>query len=304
MINQLIDDGFRAAHLPEPPRIYRYDQGEQRYYARVMEQDGGVPRITWFPSVTTVIRNTTALPPHLLKWYADKGMDEANTIRDTAAEYGTTFHMYAALLMAGHTIPGPEFAVMDPRLQKDIVALVAFIREHDVEPLAVEMLMASDALGIAGTVDMVARMKWRGARVTAVVDFKTSAGLYREHELQVEMYRQMWNETYGGHELSEPLAKDYGLPTVKPYFVAHSFLWRPKDWRSAPTYELKEVEGNISYEEVLATCQLYSARHPEWSPKPRRIMRHGDITMRGDLPTMDTEDPDVVVMNKYQGVTA
>lgn len=304
MINQIVDYEFRAAHLPEPPHIYRYDQGDTRYYARVTTSDD-VPRVSWFPSVTTVIRETSPLPPHLLKWYADKGMDEATAIRDDAAEYGTTFHMYAATMLAGKHINGDEFTVMEPRLQRDLMALMQFVRDRNVEPIAVEMLLASDELGIAGTIDLVCRLDWKGARVTAVVDLKTSAGFYQSHKQQLELYRQMWNEIYGRYEADDVTTLEYNLPKVKPYFAAHTFLWRPKDWRTKPTYDLKETEGEVSYDEVVTMCKLYKARNPEWRPRPFvRMQVPEKLTATGDLPTFTTEDPEVMILEKFERVLA
>lgn len=299
MINQLVDYEFRAAHLPEPPPIYRYDQGDARYYARVT--DGEPPTVSWFPSVTTVIRETSPLPPHLLKWYADKGMDEATAIRDEAAEYGTTFHIYAASLLAGKAIPGAEFQVMEPRLQRDLMALMQFVRDREVEPIAVEMLMASDTLGIAGTIDLVCRMNWKKGRVMAVVDLKTSSGFYRAHKQQIELYRQMWNETYGSYEHAEPMARELGLPSVKPYFAAHTFLWRPKDWRTEPNYDLKEVEGEVPYDEVVNMCNLYRSRYPDWRPRNSvRMQVPSEVTANGQMPTFTTEDPELIILEKWE----
>jgi hypothetical protein len=78
---------------------------------------------------------------------------------------------------------GPE-----PRVRSE--ALDAFAEyqawrdAHEVKPLKVEQTVWHSGLEYAGTLDLLARVNGR----LAVVDFKTSKGIYPEYELQVAAY--------------------------------------------------------------------------------------------------------------------
>lgn len=293
-INEIVSSEWRSAQLPPPPSVYRWDQDDSRYYGRVVVKDSA-QSVRWYPSVTSVIRDTSPMPPHLLKWYADKGLAEANAIRDEAADYGTNFHIYASHLITGGTIGAEHFGAMSTRLQKDLVALIAWVREHNVKPLASEMLLVSDFFGVAGTVDLVCELdhiEKNGdiTRARAVVDFKTSSALHRSHELQVNLYRHMWNEHYSDAK----------------FHASEAILWRPKDWRKAPSWEAKDVCSNTEgdYLELATMCQLWKWRNPGFSPKPktRFAVDVGGLSLAA-TPAMESENPDEVILDRHNEVT-
>ena len=288
---------WMADGMPAPPNVYRWDQDDSRYYGRVIDNDG-TPGVVWYPSVTTVIRDTSPMPPHLLKWYADKGLDEAHAIRAAAAEYGTEFHKFAGHLMAGGNITMEYFATFDRRLQKDLQALAAWSREFNVVPLASEMLLVSDKFGVAGTVDLVCEMDYveksgEVTRCVAIVDYKTSSGIYRSHEIQAQMYRHMWNDMYSDTRATID-GKEIRL------HASEAILWRPKDWRKAPSWEAKAVGVQDTYLEIAMMCNLWKARNPDWSPKAQ-------IQYQFDGPfTLDTQaravaiDPEIVILDRHE----
>src|SRR5690606_18783260 len=98
--------------------------------------------------------------------------------------------------------------------KRDVLALAQFIREHNVRPLGVEVCLASDEMGVAGTIDLPCKMTvmqdgdWgevykSGPRkgetkitkapveVTAIVDFKSGMkGFWESHEIQLHLYRR------------------------------------------------------------------------------------------------------------------
>lgn len=260
--------------LPKPEPIFREDRSGTRYYAHVDETGA----VTWYPSVTTVIRDTSPTPYGLLQWYAKHGMQEANRLRDEAAEYGTSLHIDIARIMSGEVVtPDSE------RKAKDLMAWVAFCEERKVEPIAVEIPLVSKRLKVAGTADLVCRMTFGGTSVLAMVDIK-SGGSYEDHAVQLDMYRQAFNEQY-----REALGES----------VFFMFNWHPNDWTKKPTYKL--VNQTATIDEAFLRCQLWHTMHKA-SPRPHLTVS-GPVGLGIEMPTITVEDPDDTARAKWQAIT-
>lgn len=226
---------FDADALREPPyRLYRLDEQGYRYYYRI-EGD----RAVLYPSVTTLLRQTTPTSPFLIKWMVENG-DAATEKRDMAAAYGTFMHIQFERLiilrtydldkagavlrdyMEQENIPDKYYFEWLPRIRKDILAFAQFIKDYNVKPLAVEISLVS-SLGYAGCIDLPCEMTSKGETFRAIIDFKSGRnGFYEDYELQLGLYRDMWNENF---------------PDTP---IKRIFNFAPKDWRKSPTYNLKE----------------------------------------------------------------
>ncbi len=248
------------ALLTQPAPIYRLKSKGQRYY-----YDWGIdgePR--FFVSVTTMIKNTMPTSPQLIKWIADKGYEESQEFAEERANYGTFMHIQIGELLINGTydldklkeklkayieeqkLPSSLIEWEDD-LKKDILAFAQFMIDHDVKPLAVEIILTNPEDGYAGAIDLICEMtdEEKGyfgevyksgpragqpketkqeKRFRAVVDFKSGRkGFYPEHEIQVHAYKKMWNLNFDQY----PLEKVYN--------------WSPKDWKGkTPTYNLKD----------------------------------------------------------------
>jgi hypothetical protein len=264
---------FKLDEIPAPPPLFRYDASGQRYYAEVTSAG----YVLWYPSVTTVIRATSPMAPGLLQWYVKHG-ENAGKMRDDAAERGTQMHVLIADYLTGEDVllDGlPEFQA------KALASFDAFAKEYEVEPLAIEILVHSKDHVFAGTADLVCRMNYKGRRVLALVDFKSGENFYRDHAVQLEMYAIAWNEHYGAD-----------------YPIEYLFNWSPKDWRTKPTYNLKEQSGVSSVREVELRSQLFRIAN---DCKPKARLRVG-----GQLPNglaLSTIDPDEVVKLSWSHIT-
>ena len=237
---------FNADALKEPAyRVFQLNSDGHRYYYRFNE--AGEPE--FFPSVTTLLKQVMPTPPALLDWMIANGKDGSVEKRDLAAAYGTFMHIQfetlvinrrydfdsvpAVLLgyMERENLPERVFAEWLPKIRKDVLAFAQFVRDYNVKPLAIEIGLVHPEYHYAGCIDLPCQMtEPKTAKTfTAIVDFKSGRkGFYEEHELQLHLYREMWNVNY---------------PEIP---VARVFNFSPKDWRTKPTYNLKDQTDSVN----------------------------------------------------------
>lgn len=237
---------FDTDALREPPyRVYRLDGDGHRYYYRFGED--GEP--VFYPSVTTMLKQVMPTSPFLIEWMLANGKEGATEKRDLAAFYGTFMHIQFELLIVNRTydfdkVPGELLAYMEAnnlpdkfygdslsKIRKDVLAFAQFVRDYNVKPLAIEIGLVSPTYHFAGCVDMPCVMTdpKTGKSYTAIVDFKSGRkGFYEEHELQLHLYRMMWDENF---------------PEVR---IDRLYNFSPKDWRTKPTYNLKDQTESVN----------------------------------------------------------
>lgn len=194
--------------------------------------------------VTTVLSNTVPKPALLnwapkvvAEWVADNLDDVAdmrswdrNDIvkelkgkpweqRDAAANRGTEVHGLAERLVKGDEVEVPD------ELAGHVNAYVKFLDEWQPKPVLVESVVASRKWTIAGTLDLVADLP-NGER--ALMDLKTSRGVYPETALQCAGYR--WCEVYLDEQGDEQSLADLGITTSYVVHVrADGYDVRPLD---------------------------------------------------------------------------
>lgn len=238
---------FDKTALREPAyRVFQLNSEGHRYYYRF--NDAGEPE--FYPSVTTLLKQVMPTPPALLDWMIANGKDGSVEKRDLAAAYGTFMHIQfetliinrrydfdnvpAVLLdyMERENLPEKVFSEWCVKIRKDVLAFAQFARDYNVVPMAVEIGLVHPEFHYAGCVDLPCIMTEpkTGKKFTAIVDFKSGRkGFYEEHELQLHLYREMWNVNY---------------PDVP---VERVFNFSPKDWRGPkPTYNLKDQTESVN----------------------------------------------------------
>jgi len=247
---------FNADALREPAyRLYQLNSDGYRYYYRF--DANGEPE--FFPSVTTLLKQVMPTPPALLDWMVANGKDGAAEKRDLAAAYGTFMHgqfesliinrrydfdvVPAVLLdyMERNNVPESYFSQWIVKIRKDVLAFAQFVRDYNVRPLAVEIGLVHPVHRYAGCLDLPCMMTDPKTLkdFTAIVDFKSGRkGFYEEHELQLHLYRDMWN---------------YNYPDAP---VERVFNFSPKDWRTKPTYNLKEQTDSVNAAKIPYLLQL------------------------------------------------
>jgi hypothetical protein len=229
-----------------PAPLFRYDDGGDRFYARVNDVD-----VKWYPSVTRIIKATSPTPAGLIAWYAKHGVEGANQLRDEAADRGTQMHILFERYMAGQTI---EITGLSAFHSKALMSFDAFFRKDVAEVYAVEMLLYSDRHEFAGTCDLVCKLN--NGKI-AIVDFKSGSSVYDDYAVQLEMYRLAWNEH----------AEAHGWPVV-----TEIYNWLPKDWRTDPTWTWKRQTGEVSLNEIAARCLLFKSMNGTLrTPREKKI---------------------------------
>ena len=231
---------FDEKTLIEPPyKVWQLNSKGHRYYYRY--DDAGNPE--FFPSVTTILSQTLPKAPHLINWIANKGIEEAERYKGERAAYGTFMHaaFEELLINRAYDLDGlkgklkeyievyrlpDDFIYYADDLKKDVLAFAQFVLDYDVRPLAVEIALVHPYYKYAGMIDCPCTMRAKigsDDRINAIVDFKSGRkGFYEESEIQLGMYRDMWNVNF------------------EKFPVTRIFNFSPKDWRKRPSYNLKE----------------------------------------------------------------
>lgn len=135
------------------------------------------------PSVTTVLK--VLEKRHLETWRARVGRKEADRVTGEAKLLGTRVHTMAERL-AWDRLYQPE-AELEPFAD----AVRSFLNAHVRKPLKTELSLVSAIERVGGTLDLYCETQ---DGKLAVVDFKTSAQLTREHGLQTALYALLLRE--------------------------------------------------------------------------------------------------------------
>lgn len=237
---------FDENALKEPNyRLYQLNSDGYRYYYRFDAQ--GNPE--FYPSVTTLLRQVMPTPPALLDWMISNGKESSVEKRDMAAAYGTFMHsQFEELIinrrydfdsvpavlteyMERENVPESLFSQWIVKIRKDVLAFAQFVKDYNVQPLAVEIGLVHPEYRYAGCLDLPCLMTdpKTGEEFGAIVDFKSGRkGFYEEHELQLHLYMEMWNVNYPNK------------------MIGRVFNFSPKDWRNKPTYNLKEQTNSAN----------------------------------------------------------
>jgi hypothetical protein len=259
-------------------KLYRMDSKGGRYYYTLDKS----MKPKFYPSLTHVIGKTLQISEGLMQWKAGMGIEAAEAYMNERAEYGTDMHVSTEELLRFREINLDSIQTREEwkeDLKKDLLSMAAFIREHNVVPLAIEVMLKSE-MGFACTVDLVCKMdigtgvngnitetdKKKGTIETiyAIVDFKSGKkNFYESHEIQLEGCKIAWNESGLG---------------VK---VDRVFNWAPSDWRSKPTWKLKEQTASVSAKKLPLLLELFKIGEPE---KPSDLLQmSGMLQVDGNL---------------------
>ncbi len=167
---------------------------DERWYVKTDDNgnDIYVPSVTWvcghYPKGVA-----------FYKWLANHGWDEAEAIKNAAADKGSKIHLAIVDLINGEEV-GMDRKYKDSQdgeakeLElEEYEALLSFAEWYKATKPKItvnEQVVFSDKFGYAGTVDLIAEIdgeKW-------IIDFKTGQYIWPEYELQLSAYRNAWQE--------------------------------------------------------------------------------------------------------------
>jgi len=137
-----------------------------------------------YPSVTTILGYPPK--PWLEKWRAKWG---SLAVRKTAAAnaIGTAFHEGAEGLLWGRNV------LAHGRVHHMLARFEQWLDGVHLLPVETELKVISRKYGYAGTLDAIAEQDGK----FVLLDWKTSAGLYPDMELQLSAYAQAYEEMTG-----------------------------------------------------------------------------------------------------------
>jgi hypothetical protein len=167
-------------------------------------------------------------------------------------------------------------------LRKDILSFAQFAIDYKIKPLAVEMILADEETGMAGAIDMPCEMtiEEKGffgevyksginkglpketkteKTVRGIVDFKSGRkGFHESHEVQLEIYRRLWNKNFPDLEIEK------------------TYNWSPKEWRgTVPTYNLKDQSNSAGKDQTSLIIEMERIK--------RKRERNGLLVTQGEI---------------------
>jgi hypothetical protein len=248
------------ALIVQPQPIYRLKSNGNRYYYTFTN---GEP--TFFISVTTLIRSTLPTPFELIKWMAEKGMEESKAITEERAGYGTMLHICIGellinrkfdlellsekiLVFASSEKIAPETALawMDD-LKQDILSFAQFMIDNNVRPLAIEIMLTHPEDKYAGAIDLVCSMTisetgfWGDVYLSGDKKGKPKATKKEIDIMCIIDFKSGKKGFYESHEIQLEAYRQMWNCNYPQHPILRTFNWSPNNWRGAtPTYKLKE----------------------------------------------------------------
>jgi hypothetical protein len=168
---------------------------DERWYMRPAKDPvTGLPTHLAVPSVTWIAGH---YPKGIgfYKWLADRGWDEAQAVKQAAGNKGSKVHAAISAIIEGEEVRidskylNPETGVFEELTLEECDAIKSFVdwqKATNPETIVQDVTIFSEKYNYAGTIDYICKIDGR----VYLVDFKTSAEVWPEYELQVSAYKQ------------------------------------------------------------------------------------------------------------------
>jgi len=162
-----------------------------------------------------------------------KAKEYAKELAQEQADIGKKIHDLIHLHLLGEKI---DLSVEDEKVQAGFLAFLSWLNEHEFEPLAMEKIIYHPEYMYAGKLDVAGILDGE----LAIMDWKSSNGIYLEHYLQLSAYVK----AYQAME-NKP---------VKKAFIIHL----GKEDGSFMAYEMKDIETPFSL--FLSCLNIYNGK--------------------------------------------
>lgn len=246
--------------------MFQYNYEGKRWYYH----DG-----TWYASVTSFVKNSLPTPAHLVDWYQKNSAQEIADVLSRTSAYGTEFHDNAEYFLTHGELNLDEF---EPRMATHLASFAQFVSDHEIKPIHTEIRIKHDWTNefrenFAGTADLVAEMTYRNSSRLAMVDYKTgNITPYHKYQLMA-----------------------YGVGYAQMNGIDYQDIWyfnfRPKDWRTSPTYELKKWDiTDHDWNVLKAMCIIHEFENP---PARRKF----GVVKLGEIPSFELVAPEEIIEN-------
>ncbi len=163
----------------------------------------------------------------------DKAKKHAYELAKQEADIGSRIHELIHQHLLGQEV---EIINEEDKVQAGFLAYLGWLQEHKFKALEIEMRLAHPTYLYAGTLDVVGILDGE----LAILDWKSSGGIYLENYLQISAYKKAYEETTGKE--------------VKRVFIIHL---GKKDGDFIP-YEVRDTE--TPFEMFLACLKLYNGK--------------------------------------------
>jgi hypothetical protein len=198
----------------------------------------------WYPAVTKILEEASPMSFGLKQFFINNTAESAKEISNTALDLGSKMHdAYERLLNGLELNLVEDYKTIKEK--KHILSFYNWCEEVKPQVIETEMVVASESHRYAGTLDLACLINneiW-------IIDFKTSAAIYFDYELQIAAYKKAFEEM--------------GLGTV-----AHTAVLRTGTQHKIG-YEFKELKA--PFEAFGNVYQTYLNLHGGVLPKPPLI---------------------------------
>lgn len=265
--------------LLEPVRrLYRINNYKNGRYYYSYDKNGDP---IFYISVTNMIAQTMPTSPHLIKWIAEKGIEEAENYKEERADYGTLMHITFQKLLIEKTLNLDEIDELvegycnetgnkkeaenwADELKSDVLAFAQWVIDFNVKPVFIEVVLGSDTELYGGAVDLgcYLDMEVKGffgekyktgprkgpdketkmkKRAFAIVDFKSGKKGFYENNV-IQL------QAYKKLALQN-------FPQLGDQEI-YLFNFSPKNWRTEPSYNFKDQTYSKSADKLEALTML------------------------------------------------
>jgi len=283
----------------QPVQLRRLDSRGMRKYFTVI--DNKVDKL--YTSVTSFVGAVLPKGEGLIQWMKNLTPEQQEDILRRSSAYGTLMDILNNTIVRDGKIDNVYAEVnaylmkermydinaekWEWQIKRDLLAFIQFLKDYEVKPIATSVALIFEKFKLAGTVDFICEMNDKirtktdikkgiePNRIKAVIDYKAKIG-----DMQGNSERNSFYES----EALQLLLYKYMVESNLGIVIDHVFNWSPKNWRTAPDYNLKCWSNSVVWDRIRGKVENYYENfkidHPE---EPLMIQVISDcITLDGE----------------------